>query len=121
MVELISVIALAVLAMIATKEILEGNLALDRFILSISSLAIAGASFRPIAGFLVVIQAASAPALRLRDIFNSSQESRGVVGKTIKNPNGGLSFVNVSYQYPGFEKYSIKDIGPLSVTLLKDA
>jgi ABC-type multidrug transport system fused ATPase/permease subunit len=60
-VESIAIVAICVLALIAARQIIDGKLAFDTFVLSLGALAAAGGSLKPIAGFVNDIQAAAAP------------------------------------------------------------
>src|SRR5690606_14183558 len=75
LVETIAIFAIGGLAIIAAKQILDGNLQIERFILALAALAVAGASFRPITGLVAEIQAASAPAERLGDLLGEPDEN----------------------------------------------
>ncbi|MHC4220282.1 MAG: ABC transporter transmembrane domain-containing protein, partial [Planctomycetota bacterium] len=82
--EILAIFAISGLAVLAARFIIAGTLPFDRFIMALGSLGIAGASFRPLAGLVNEIQAASAPAGRLAEILDEQREgSDGVRLKSL--------------------------------------
>ncbi|MEI6475111.1 MAG: ABC transporter transmembrane domain-containing protein, partial [Planctomycetota bacterium] len=86
-VESIAIVAICVLALIAARQIIDGKLAFDTFVLSLGALAAAGGSLKPIAGFVNDIQAASAPAERLQEVLDVAREDGGERRKSTLPPH----------------------------------
>ena len=108
-VETLAVLIVGGLAILAAKQIIVGNLPFERFILALGSLAVAGASFRPLAGLANDIQASSAPAARLTEIFDEELETRP---STRRLPRHRLSLVfdEVTVTYPGAKRPAVVDL-----------
>ena len=109
-VESLAIIALSLLAAIASKSILEGSLPFDRFILSLGSLGVAGASFRPLAGIINEISAASAPAQRIREVLDEQEEPQGEQGPLLARHRDSIRFEGVNFTYPGSDEPTLIDI-----------
>ena len=109
-VESLAIIALSLLAAIASKSILEGSLPFDRFILSLGSLGVAGASFRPLAGIINEISAASAPAQRIQEVLNEPEEPQGLDLPVLARHHESIVFEGVSFTYPGADQPALRDI-----------
>ena len=109
-VESLAIIALSLLAAIASKSILEGSLPFDRFILSLGSLGVAGASFRPLAGIINEISAASAPAERIREVLDEQEEPQGEQGPLLARHRDSIRFEGVNFTYPGSDEPTLIDI-----------
>jgi subfamily B ATP-binding cassette protein MsbA len=104
LIEMLAVFSAIVLALVAARQILVGELSFDRFVLSLGSLAVAAGSLRPLAGFVHEIQAASAPAMRLRAMLASAREDAGERAKPSLAPHREqISFEHVGFRYPGAE------------------
>jgi len=97
-------------AAIASKSILEGSLPFDRFILSLGSLGVAGASFRPLAGIINEISAASAPAQRIREVLDEQEEPQGEQGPLLARHRDSIRFEGVNFTYPGSDEPTLIDI-----------
>lgn len=100
LVEMLAVFAILVLATIAAKQILDGTLAFERFILTLGALGIAGGAFKPLTGLINDIQAGGAPAERLLEITDLPVEGR----RERSLPNfprhaSALAFEGVSFRY----------------------
>ena len=106
--ETLAIVVLGGLALIAAKSILSGDLPFERFLLSIGSLAVAGASFRPLAGIINSISTAVAPAERILDVLAESGEQ--VEGGALPRHHQSIRFDGVSYQYPSAEHASVRDV-----------
>lgn len=113
-VETLAVFVILILAIIAAKNILAGTLAIDQFTLAIGSLAMAGASMRPLTGLVNEIQGASAPAARLLDLMNEPREySRDAMHakpKAAVRHSRSIEFQDVGYTYPGAEAPALREI-----------
>ena len=110
-VESISIVAICVLALIAARQIIDGKLEFDTFVLSLGALAAAGGSLKPIAGFVNDIQAASAPAERLEEVMKVARED---VGERRKQPlplhARDIRFEGVSFRYAGADVDALQDV-----------
>ena len=74
LVESLATFVILALAIIAARAIIAGA-PLDQFTLALGSLAMAGASLRPLTGLVNEIQAAAAPADRLADLMAEPREA----------------------------------------------
>lgn len=102
LVETLSVFIVGILAIIAVRMILAGDLAAELFFLTLGALAVAGASFRPLAGLVNEIHAASAPAerlLELRDVKPEEQASD--TRPALPRHHESIELDGVSFTYPG--------------------
>jgi subfamily B ATP-binding cassette protein MsbA len=95
--EILAIAVLGTLAGIAAKNIIEGTLQFDMFLLSVGSLAVAGGALRPLAGLVTEIQASDAPADRLLHILHLPTEEESHV--PIARHSDSIVFENVSYSY----------------------
>lgn len=110
-VESIAIIAICVLALIAARQIIDGKLAFDTFVLSLGALAAAGGSLKPIAGFVNDIQAASAPAERLVEVMTVGREDAGERRKQPLPPHKReVRFEHVSFRYAGADVDALQDV-----------
>ncbi len=109
-VETLAVCAIVGLAIIAAKQILDGTLAFERFMLALGALAVAGGSFKPLTGLINDIQSAEAPAQRLREITDLPVEGKRERSLPSFDPHARtLVFEDVSFRY-----------GPDSALVLRD-
>ena len=100
LVETLAVVAVSVLAIIAARSIISGQLPLESFLLSLGCLGVAGASFRPLAGLVNEIHAASAPAQRLLDVLDEPREAAGNAAMPAPTrPGRRLAFEDVTFAY----------------------
>ncbi len=111
--ETLAIIVLGALALLAANSILKGDLPFERFLLSIGALAVAGASFRPLAAVINDISAAAAPASRILDVLGESTEKRD--GVALPRHARTLSMEAITFTYPGAEQASVTDAS-LSIT-----
>ena len=104
-VETIAIVAVSALALLAAKQIVDGTLEFETFVLALGSLAAAGSSLKPIAGLVNEIQAASAPAERLLEVLHAEREDAGDRRRPPLPPHAReLRFEAVSFRYPGTEQ-----------------
>ena len=103
--ETLAIFVLGALALLAVNSILKGSLPFERFLLSIGSLAVAGASFRPLAAIINDISAASAPARRILGVLSEATESDK--GKKLPRHTNSLEFRGATYAYPGAESPAV--------------
>jgi subfamily B ATP-binding cassette protein MsbA len=111
LVETLAVFAIGALAVIAARGILAGTLPLERFVLALGCLGVAGASFRPLAGLVNEMQAASAPAQRLADILGEPIEALDDGQRpTLARHRHAIEFEGVCFTYPGADQPALRDI-----------
>jgi len=111
LIESLSVFVVGGLAIVAAKLIIDGEMPFENFILSLGSLAVAGGSFRPLAGLINEMQAASAPAARILEIINTKRESPEIDNKPkLARHSKSIKFEHVTLKYPGTDSPAIKDI-----------
>ncbi len=111
LVEMLAVFAILVLATVAAKQILDGTLAFERFILALGALGIAGGSFKPLTGLINDIQAAGAPAERLLEVTDLPLEGRRERGlPAFPRHARSLRFENVSFRYAEDAPPVLRDI-----------
>lgn len=106
--ETLAIVVLGGLALLAANSILKGSLPFERFLLSVGSLAVAGASFRPLAGIINSISTAAAPAERILDVLGEGTEPSE--GAPLPRHSESVRFSGVSYQYPTAEVRSVDDV-----------
>lgn len=106
--ETLAIIVLGALALLAAKSILSGDLPFERFLLSVGSLAVAGASFRPLAGIITSISTAAAPAERILEVLDEHVEPQD--GVAMKRHVKSVSFEGVSQIYPGAKRPSVDGV-----------
>ena len=107
-VETLAVLILGSLAIFAAKQIIAGNLPFERFVLTLGSLAVAGASFRPLAGLVNEMHAAAAPAERLDEILSQQREAAGPLRlPNLSRHSKTIEFAKVSFTYPGSDRPAV--------------
>ncbi|MCH7799268.1 MAG: ABC transporter ATP-binding protein [Planctomycetes bacterium] len=110
-VEIVSVVTVCGLAVFASRLILNKTLSPERFVLAVSSLGMALASFRPLASLLNDIQASAAPAGRLATILDLPREgSTGIRLKGLPRHRVSVEFEEVSYTYPQADRPAVQSI-----------
>jgi ATP-binding cassette, subfamily B, bacterial MsbA len=110
-IEVLAVFAIGTLALFAAHRILSGVLTIDQFVLTFVALGLAGGSLRPLTGLVNEMQAASAPAGRLRELLaDAVEEDRGVFRPNLPRHQQSLVFDEVSLIYPGTEKPAVDRI-----------
>jgi ABC-type multidrug transport system fused ATPase/permease subunit len=105
--ETLAIIVLGALALLAASSILKGDLPFEDFLLSIGAIAVAGASFRPLASIINDISAAAAPAARILKVLGEAAEPRD--GSPLPRHAQTLSMDAVTFTYPGAERPSVID------------
>jgi subfamily B ATP-binding cassette protein MsbA len=110
-VETIAIIAISGLALVAARQILDGKLDFETFVLSLGALAAAGGSLKPLAGLINEIQAASAPAERLQEILSTPREDARDRRRPTLAPHASvIRFESVSFRYPGRDAEALRSI-----------
>lgn len=108
--ETLSVVALGGLSIIAAKLILDGRMEPDVFIAALGSLAIAGASLRPLSGIVQKLYVASAAAQRLDEVFAFEPETGADVGPALPRHARSIEFRGVNFTYPDAPTPSINQV-----------
>ena len=109
--ETLAVLVIGGLAIAAAKLIIEGNLPIEKFILALGALAVAGASFRPVAGLVNEMQAASAPAGRLADILAEQREApRAMKMPKLPAHCQSIELDAVTMIYPGADRPALENV-----------
>ncbi|MBX3355032.1 MAG: ABC transporter ATP-binding protein [Phycisphaeraceae bacterium] len=107
-VELLAVIIVIGLALVAAKQIVGGHILIDDFVMTLGALAVAAGSFRPLAGLVNDIQAASAPSDRLLEVLREAREDEpdrhGVRRPALARHSRDIRFESVTFGYPGQER-----------------
>ncbi len=111
LVETVTIFVLGALALVAVKAIMDGHLAKMDAMYVLGALGIAGASLKPLTGFMNDIQQASAAAVRLRELMGMEPEP----GHDAKLPKlarhaKSIAFDGVSLTYPGAERPALNGI-----------
>ena len=109
--ETLAVWTVGIVAIVAARFIQSGAIQSEEFIGALLALAVAGTSFRPIAGLANEIYAASAPAERLLDILDEDRErAPGRRSQFLPRHTQSLVFDNVSLTYPGADRPSLENV-----------
>ena len=110
-VESIAIVAVCALALIAARQIIDGKLSFDTFVLSLGALGVAGGSLKPLAGLVTEIQASSAPAERLQELLSIPREDAHDRRRpALPQHSRELRFDGVSYRYPGAESDAVRGV-----------
>ena len=111
LVETLAVLTVLLLAGVASKQILEGSLDIDRFILALAALGVAGASLRPLANLVNDIQASAAPADRLMEVLGEPRERPiNTQLPRLARHQSSLQFESISIRYPEAEQPAVSDV-----------
>ncbi len=109
--ESLSVFVVGGLAIYASKLIIDGQMPVGDFMLSLSALAVAGASFRPLAGLINEMQASSAPASRILEILETRREAPETDNlPKLSRHSKSIRFEHVTLKYPDTDNPAIRDI-----------
>lgn len=110
-VETLAIAAVLGLALLAAHEILAGRLAIERFLLSLAALGVAGGSLKPLTGLVNDIQAAEAPAQRLLELLRLPAEGRRERSlPALPRHRGALAFEGISFRYGEESPWVLRDI-----------
>jgi ATP-binding cassette, subfamily B, bacterial MsbA len=109
--ETLALLALGALAAIAAKQIIAGSMEFPRFVMALGALAVAGASFKPLAGLVNQMQAASAPAERMLEILREPvEESDAARRPDLPRHRHSIVLDNVSLTYPNAAKPALRQV-----------
>jgi ATP-binding cassette, subfamily B, bacterial MsbA len=111
LIEIFTTLIVLLLAVIAVKSILSGAKTLDDLTWTLGSLAIAGASIRPLTGLINEIQAAAAPADRLADVLSEGKEVEPLAKpQAAVRHSRSIEFNNVTFTYPSADEAALKNV-----------
>jgi subfamily B ATP-binding cassette protein MsbA len=111
LVEFLAVVAVCALVLVAAWQVLHKDLALQEIIVVLLALGVSGASFRPLAGLVNEMQAASAPAARLVDILEEPAEAPDdAQANALPRHAQSVAFENVGFTYPEASRASLSEI-----------
>lgn len=96
--ETLAVFALLGICLLSVRQVLDGGLSLDRFLLVLAALGTAGGSFRPLAGLHAQVQAAKPPADRLSTLLTLPIETGGA--GELSRHRESIDFSKVTLTYP---------------------
>lgn len=109
--EMLTLILFCGLILVASKAIAKGHLNQTDFILTLTGLAVAGASFKPLTGIIAEIQASDAAAQRVMEILAEPQEpGHGVKLKRLSRHARNIRLDNVHFTYPGATNPSLNGV-----------
>ncbi|MCZ6834294.1 MAG: ABC transporter ATP-binding protein [Planctomycetota bacterium] len=108
--EIIAFVAVGGLVIFAAKSIIDGSLSMDRFMLALGSLAVAGSSLKPLARIVNEIQAASAPAERLAEVLSYELEEVGEAKPDMPRHTKTIVFEGIGLTYPGKDDPALDDV-----------
>ena len=111
LIETLTILVVIVLAAFAVREILRGSLTFDEFLLSLGALAVAAGCVRPLAGLAAEMQAASAPAERLRELLSIEAEPTSTRSRpNLLRHQHWIRFEGLSFRYPNAEVLALNEI-----------
>jgi ABC-type multidrug transport system fused ATPase/permease subunit len=110
-VEMLAILVCGTLAIIATKQIMDGGLDFRRVFMAIGSLGVAGASFKPLTGLVNEMQGSAAPAGRLLDLLDEPREVvRDEEKVALPRHRKSLVFRDISFTYEGGERPALDGV-----------
>lgn len=109
--EMLSIFLLCGLVMVAANARAKGTVDLSGFVLALASLAVAGASLKPLTGIISDIQASEAAANRIAEVLHAEHEP-GHGPKLPKLPRHARSIElrNVTFAYPGSPTPALREL-----------
>lgn len=111
--ETITIIGLGVLVLIAAKAIMDGNLELPAFTLTLISLGFAGSTIKPLSSVIQDINTAEAAAQRLDEIFRIPLEDeveRSGRLPVLPRHAKSIRFDGIRFAYPGTKRLALDAI-----------
>ena len=106
--ETLAIFALLGICLLSVRQVMDGSLSLDRFLLVLAALGAAGGSFRPLAGLHAQIQAAKPPADRLTTLLHLPVEHGG--SGQLARHHDSICFSKITLTYPGRETPALADV-----------
>ena len=111
LIEMLAVFVLIGLATLAARQILDGKMEFDSFMLSLAALGVAGGSLKPLAGLVNDIQASSAPAERLEELLDIPDEHAGTRDRAeLPRHADSIRFQGVRFRYPEAERDALQEV-----------
>jgi ABC-type multidrug transport system fused ATPase/permease subunit len=111
LIEMLAVFVLIGLATLAARQILDGKMDFDSFMLSLAALGVAGGSLKPLAGLVNDIQASAAPAERLEELLAIPDEHQDTQDRPdLLRHSESIQFEGVRFRYPGADRDSLQGI-----------
>lgn len=109
--EALSIFLLCGLVLVAGRAIIAGHLDPGKFILALSSLAVAGASLKPLTGIVNDLQATHPAAVRLQELLNRPPEpGHGMKLARLARHAESVAFDGVSLTYPGATREALRGV-----------
>lgn len=111
LIETLTILVVVGLATLAVREIMRGTLTFAEFLLSLGSLAVAASSMRPLTGLVAEMQAASAPAERLRELLSIEAEPQTSHDRpNLLRHQHWIRFEGVTFRYPNADSLALSKI-----------
>ena len=111
LVDTIAIIVVGGLALVAAKAIISHQLEPSTFFGVLGSLAVCGASLKPLTGILQDIQTARAAAERLQQVLEAPVEATRETSKPrLARHCEALDLLDVSFKYPGSDQPAIENV-----------
>jgi ABC-type multidrug transport system fused ATPase/permease subunit len=109
--ESVTIFILGGLSLVAVKAIIDNSLDATEFLLAVGSLALAGASLRPLSGVIQDIQTAEAAAQRIDSLLSAEPEdSRDSRRPRLARHAESLVFEKVTFTYDGQPAAAVADV-----------
>ncbi len=109
--EALSIFLLCGLVLIAAKAILTTGLSADRILLALGSLAVAGASLKPMTGIITEIQTTQPAAQRIKELLDTPPEPGHTPGlPKLPRHKDTIAFEDVRVRYPGANRDALGSI-----------
>ena len=109
--ETLAIFVLGLLAIVAMKAIFDGQLDKASLFVTLGALGIAGASLRPLTGFLSEMQASAAAANQLREVLRMPRETEQDKDRPkLPRHRVSIEFKSVSFTYPGADRPAVRDV-----------
>lgn len=99
--EVLSIFVLCGLVLVAAKAVLTIGLSPDRILLALGSLAVAGASLKPLTGIITEIQSTQPAAKRIKELLDTPPEPGHTPGlPKLPRHTTSIAFENIHLRYP---------------------
>ncbi len=109
--ELIAIVVLGVLALVAAKAIIDGELLAQDFLMTLGALAMAGQSLKPLSTIVQDIQTAEGAANRIGGLLdNELEELRDAGRPRLARHRRSIAFEGVCFRYPNAEQDALRDV-----------
>jgi len=109
--EVITLFALGLMTIIATKLILDGHMSPSNMILALGALGIAGAALKPLSGIINEIQQSAAAADRVEQLLNIVPEPGHTPGLPRLAPHSrSIELRDITFTYKGAETPALRGV-----------